>query len=136
MVRLIPVVLAALLLSACAALPGDQSPQQVAARDLPPGAVVHYVRLKSTLPEDDVIAIMRRRAERFREVPGLLQKIYGRDAQTGEYCGIYIFESHAALESFRQSELALTIRNAYQVESARIERYDALFTLFPGVRAQ
>jgi hypothetical protein len=39
-------------------------------------------------------------------VPGLLQKIYGRDPETGEFCGIYIFELQAALEASQETELA------------------------------
>jgi hypothetical protein len=107
-----------------------------AAAPLPPGAVIHFVRLRSGLSDEDAVAMLHQRLPRFRDVPGLLQKVYGRDQETGEFCGIYIFESRESLNAFRQSELALTIREAYQVESARIERYDILMTLYPGVRGE
>lgn len=104
--------------------------------ELPPGAVIHYVRIRSGLAEDEAMVVLRRRAEQFRDVPGLVQKVYGREAESGEICGVYIFESQASLDAFHESELAKATREAYQVESARIERYDVLFTLWPGVRGR
>jgi hypothetical protein len=135
MIRILLCVLSVLVLSACATNQTDL-PNSGARAEVPAGAVIHYVRIRSGLGDDDAMTVLHRRAEQFRRVPGLLQKVYGRDAETGEICGIYIFESQGALEAFRQSELALTISDAYQVESARIERYDVLFTLHPGVRAR
>jgi hypothetical protein len=135
MIRITLCAFLALVAGGCAmtARDGDCAPLTTAATTR--GAVVHFVKLRSGLMDEDVLTVMQQRSDRFREVPGLVQKIYGREAETGEYCGIYIFESQEALDAFRQTELARTIREAYQVDSARIERFDVLFTLYPGVRA-
>lgn len=68
---------------------------------------------------------------RFLEVPGLLQKIYGRDKATGAVCGVYFFESEAALAAFRESELAKTIPTAYEAVEFRPEVYELLYPARP-----
>jgi hypothetical protein len=137
MIRMFVPLFLCVILAACAAdRCGSCNGCAASAPGVPPGAVIHYVKLRSGLPEGEAMAMLHQRLPRFREVPGLLQKVYGREEGTGEICGIYIFESQAALDAFRESELARTIREAYQVESARIERYEVLFTLHPGIRAK
>jgi hypothetical protein len=91
--------------------------------------VILSVRFNSSLSRDDVERIVRERAPRFRDVPGLVQKFYGVDGD-GYYTGIYIFESPESLGAFRETELAKTIPEAYQVQDIRIERYDVLGALF------
>ena len=68
----------------------------------------------------------------FLDVPGLVQKFYGRDESTGAYCGIYFFESQEALAAYRQSELARTIPAAYEAVEVRPELYDVLYSLRPA----
>ena len=44
----------------------------------------------------DLEELERRLLERFprsQSVPGLRQKVYGRDEATGDACGMYFFES-------------------------------------------
>ncbi len=91
-----------------------------------------YVRAKSGV--EDKGELERRLLERkpkFLDVPGLIQKVYGEDPETGEFCGIYFFESKEALGNFAQSELAKTISSAYEVTSIRKEVYDVLYSLRP-----
>jgi hypothetical protein len=130
MIRSLVVVAVCVVAGGCAS--ADR--RDADAGGLPDEAVIQYVRLASGMPPAEAEAVLREREPRFREVPGLVQKIYGRDPATGEICGIYLFESAAALEAFRRSELAKTIPQAYQAKSVRVERYDVLFTLWPGVR--
>ncbi|MCA9288491.1 MAG: YdhR family protein [Phycisphaerales bacterium] len=106
-----------------------------AVRHVPEGAAILCVRAASGLPHDQAIAIAHEREPRFREVPGLIQKLYAQDPETGEFCGIYIFESQAAMAAIRESDLARSIPQAYQAQSMRVEGYDLLFTLHPGVRS-
>ena len=61
----------------------------------------------------------------------LAEKIYGQDSATGAVCGIYFFESQAALAAFRESELAKTIPTAYEAVELRPEGYDFLYALRP-----
>ena len=80
--------------------------------------VVSIVRFRSKLEDDAVEAKFEERAHRYRQVPGLVEKIYLHYRETGEFGAIYVWESDAALARFRESELARTIPRAYQVDSA------------------
>jgi hypothetical protein len=90
-----------------------------------------FVRIKSDLPAEEFERRLAERRPRFRDVPGLAQKIYGRDRATGDVCGIYFFESDAALAAFRETELARTIPDAYEAIDVRREVYEVLYPLWP-----
>jgi hypothetical protein len=90
---------------------------------------VLFVRAQSKLDPEELDARLLERRPRFLEVPGLLQKIYGRDESTGAVCGIYFFETRIALDDFRETELAKTIPTAYEVTDMRVETYDVLYPL-------
>ncbi|MEJ2501613.1 MAG: YdhR family protein [Campylobacterales bacterium] len=94
-------------------------------------AVVLFVRAKSSLDEAELEERLLERRPRFKDVPGLVQKIYGRDKETGHVCGIYFFEDQNALAAFRETELAKTIPAAYEVTDIRVEVYDMLYPLYP-----
>ncbi|MCB2101267.1 MAG: YdhR family protein [Rhodobacterales bacterium] len=92
-------------------------------------AAILYVRITSQLDDAEFERRIVERRPRFQAVPGLIQKIYGRDPDTGEVCGIYFFEDQAALEAYRASDLAKTIGSAYEATDVRREVYDVLFPL-------
>jgi hypothetical protein len=93
--------------------------------------LIHFVRFTIQMPKEEVRRIMEERAPRFRrEVPGLVQKYYGYESESGTFCGCYIFDSEESRQAFRQSELARTIPDAYQAEEMRIEAYEVLFPLY------
>jgi hypothetical protein len=92
---------------------------------------VLFVRIRSALAPDELDRRLLERRPRFLDVPGLEQKIYGRDPETGDVCGIYFFESGEALRSFRETELARTIPSAYEADEVRREAYDVLYPLRP-----
>jgi hypothetical protein len=94
-------------------------------------AVILYVRIKSDLDPMDLERRSNERKPRFLEVPGLIQKIYGRDEATGDVCGLYFFENQQALNAFRETELAKTIPTAYEATDIRREVYDVLYPLRP-----
>jgi hypothetical protein len=91
---------------------------------------VLFVRVKSGLEPDEFERRILERRPRFLDVPGLVQKIYGRAAD-GDLCGIYFFESADALEAFRESDLAKTIAEAYEATDTRREVYEVLYPLYP-----
>lgn len=95
-------------------------------------AAILFVRARSGLAPVELERRLLERRPRFLEVPGLLQKIYGRDNATGAVCGIYFFENQAALEAFRETDLAKTISSAYEVVEFRSEAYELLYSLRPG----
>ena len=90
-----------------------------------------YVRVKSNLDSKELERRMLERRPRFREVAGLIQKVYGRDEATGEMCGIYFFENRVALAAFRETEFAKTIPSAYEAVEVRPEIYEVLYPLYP-----
>lgn len=90
---------------------------------------VQFVKFGSGLKDDDVLRTMEERAPQFRALPGLVQKYYVHEPETGEYAGIYIWESRKALDEFRNSELARSIPSAYEVAGA--PRVEVLKVLFP-----
>jgi hypothetical protein len=92
-------------------------------------ATLLFVRAKSTLDPAELDRRLLERRPRFLDVPGLVQKIYGRDESTGDVCGIYFFEDQNALAEFRASELARTIATAYEVSEIRMESYEMLYPL-------
>ncbi len=94
-------------------------------------ATILFVRAKSKLDSAELENRLLERRPRFLDVPGLVQKVYGRDKSTGEVCGIYFFEDKNALAKFRETELAKTIPTAYEVEDIRLETYDFLYPLYP-----
>lgn len=92
--------------------------------------VIHFVRFTTHLTQEEVRQIMEERAPRFREVPGLLQKYYGYEPESGAFCGCYLFDSEESRQAFRQSELARTIPVAYQADEVRVEAYEVLLPLY------
>lgn len=90
-----------------------------------------FVRIRSELPFDELERRMIARMPRFRDVPGLTQKFYGRDPASGDVCGIYLFDSAQALADFRDTELAQSIPAAYEATEIRREVFELLCPLFP-----
>jgi len=75
---------------------------------------VLLVLYKSALSVERVTELFRERAVKYRDVPGLLQKLYVRDPITGDVGGVYIFDNHDSLETFRESPLGQSIGNTYR----------------------
>ncbi len=97
--------------------------------------IVQFVKFKSSLANDEVQRVMRERAPRFRALPGLVQKYYGLEEQSGEFTGIYLWDSEQSAKDFQDTELARTIPVAYKVEGKpRIEFFELLFPLRGWVR--
>ena len=88
--------------------------------------------IRDAVPEEVKQArwVTKERAERFRELPGLLQKYYIRHDEPGNYGGVYIWDSKASLMEFKESELAKTIGQAYKVVGPpEVDISDVLFQL-------
>ena len=92
--------------------------------------IIQIVRLKTRLSEDELMARANERAPRFRELPGLVQKYYVKLGEEGSYGGVYFWDSIESMKTFRESQLAASIPEAYQViEPPDIEVVDVLFQL-------
>jgi hypothetical protein len=77
--------------------------------------IASLVRFRSAPSDDEVLATFEERADRYRAVPGLVEKIYLRFGTTGQFGALYVWGSEEALVVFRESELARTIPDVYQV---------------------
>jgi len=92
--------------------------------------ILQIVKLKSNLPEEELLIKAKERESQFKDIPGLLQKYYVKTGQSGQYGGIYIWESQESLNAYQKSDLAKSIPEAYEiVESPNIEMMDILFQL-------
>jgi hypothetical protein len=94
-------------------------------------ATILVVRIKSDVDPRELERRAIERRPEFKKVPGLVQKIYGRNEATGDWCGIYFFENPQALAAFRETELAKTIPTAYEATEVRREVYELMYPLHP-----
>jgi heme-degrading monooxygenase HmoA len=91
--------------------------------------IIQVIRFETSLSFDEVLEIAYERAPRFRELPGLVQKYYVRDAD-GAVAGIYVWDSEQSLHAYRASDLAASIPEAYQVSGPPdIQTYEVAFRL-------
>lgn len=79
-------------------------------------ALIVLVRFRSPLSLDEVMTVARERAHQFRALAGLQQKYYVQDAESGEYGGLYLWESPEGFAEYRESELRASIAAAYEAE--------------------
>ena len=94
--------------------------------------IVQFVKFKSDLSDDEFRRIMEERAPQYRALPGLIQKYYIRESETGDYAGIYFWDTEESMREFLQSELARTIPTAYKAEGqTRVEIFETILVLRP-----
>jgi heme-degrading monooxygenase HmoA len=92
--------------------------------------IVQTVRFRSGLSDAQVLAMYEARAPRYRALRGLVQKFYLRFVETGEHGAVYLWESEATLQAFRESDLGRTIGSAYRVEGTPdVRTADLVMTL-------
>lgn len=92
--------------------------------------ILQIVKLKSNLPEEELLRRAKERKPQFEAIPGLIQKYYVKLNEEGGYSGIYVWDNRESLAAFRDSELAKTIPSAYEViEVPNIEVLDIMFQL-------
>ncbi|WP_033958910.1 YdhR family protein [Psychroserpens jangbogonensis] len=92
--------------------------------------ILQIIKLKSNLPEEELLIKAKDRELQFIDIPGLLQKYYVKTDRSGQYGGIYIWESQESLNAYRESDLAKSIPEAYEiVEAPNIETMDIIFQL-------
>ena len=80
--------------------------------------------LKSELSRNEFERRYKERLPQFRKVKGLIQKYYSYDETTGEWAGIYLWDSEASLLQYLESDLRKSIPAAYELtEPPRVERF-------------
>ncbi len=92
--------------------------------------ILQFVKLKSKLPEEDILNKANERKPEFEAIPGLLQKYYVKMNEEGSYGGIYVWDNKESLMAFKESDLAKSIPQAYEVvEAPNVEIMSILFQL-------
>jgi uncharacterized protein (DUF427 family) len=80
--------------------------------------------LKSQLSRKEFERRYKERLPQFRNVTGLIQKYYCYDESTGEWAGIYLWDTEESLSNYLESELRKSISTAYELtEPPRVERF-------------
>lgn len=80
--------------------------------------------LKSKLPPEELEQRYKERMPQFRAFPGLLQKYYSFEETTGEWAGIYLWDTQESLDAYLESDLRKSIPSVYELtEPPRVERY-------------
>lgn len=77
--------------------------------------LVQVVRFRTNMSDDDFTRVAKDRGPAFRSVPGLQQKYFVKLDTPGQYGGVYVWESRAAMEAYRASDLAASTGTAYDV---------------------
>ena len=93
------------------------------------------VRFNSTYGSEDLLDLFQQHLENFKNVPGLLQKYYLSDKNTGTVGGFYVFENKDARTAFWNSELAKSIPATYgvKIETLSVEELDVTIELMEPV---
>ena len=78
--------------------------------------IIQIIRYKSGLSRDEVERRFMERSGAYRKVPGLVQKYYVRFTGTGEYGGIYVWDSPESLDAWKAGNLSGSLADTYQVE--------------------
>lgn len=97
--------------------------------------IVVRVRFSSDMPLEEVMAVAEARGPEFEALAGLKQKYYLQEVASGDYSGLYVWESAEAFEAFRDSELRASIARAYRAKGEpEIEVYRVFKILREGDR--
>jgi len=92
--------------------------------------ILQIIKLKSDLPEEELLKRAKERESNFKAIPGLLQKYYIKTSEEGEYGGVYIWDSIQSQKSYQESDLAKSIPSAYAINAVPdIEIMDIIFQL-------
>lgn len=92
--------------------------------------ILQIIKLKSDLPEEELLKRAKERESNFKSIPGLLQKYYVKTSKEGEYGGIYIWDSVQSQQNYQKSDLAKSIPSAYAInEAPDAEIMDIIFQL-------
>ena len=94
--------------------------------------IIKTLRYKSGLSHDEIDRHFRERSERYRAVPGLIQKYYVKFPDTEEYGGICMWDSQDSLDSWRAGNLSGTLAKTYKVEGEPSREFAEVMLVLHG----
>ena len=90
------------------------------------------VKFSSPLADSEVQQLFQQRLPAVSAAPGRLQKYYTREASSGDYIGVHVFDSDESLECYRNCELSRSLPSVYRTTAPpRVEVLEVLFQLRP-----
>jgi hypothetical protein len=95
------------------------------------------VKFNSTYNAKELNDLFHKHLQLFKDVPGLIEKYYLTEENTGAISGIYIFENKTARDAFWNSELAKDIPGTYGVilSTLRVENFGVTIDMNESVLA-
>ena len=97
--------------------------------------IVSILRFRSGLTDEEVQDLYEACADRYQQVPSLVEKLYLR-YRSGDHGALYVWESDDALEAFRASDLGRSIGPTYKVEGEPVtELADVTLLVEPELSA-
>ena len=97
--------------------------------------VIVFVKFSTELEEATLAGRVRDHLDACRTVGGLVDVVIGREAVSGDVCGLYTFADEAALQGFQRSEPAWLLPSALEVSEVRMEVIEPWPAAQPGPRA-
>jgi hypothetical protein len=99
------------------------------------GPVVLAVKFESLHAPAALVEICQADIERLRAVPGLVEKFFLSDPESGALCGVHLFASERDREAYVGSRFFAAVAERYAVRngSLRLERYDVFHLLNDGI---
>jgi heme-degrading monooxygenase HmoA len=91
---------------------------------------VVFITYESELDGDEIESLFRERSQKYREMDGLLQKLYLHDEESGRVGGICVFDSKESADTLFESDIHSSLRAAYKVRDIDIARYHVTFPLY------
>lgn len=86
-------------------------------------ALIVKFRLDS-IDDAKYVAMSEQWAASVAQVPGLIAKAWLRDAEAGQYGGMYLFESRAAISAYLESPLIQSFASSGMVTNLNAEVFD------------
>jgi hypothetical protein len=109
---------------------GIAGPEGDSMVDAQPAVMLIVRGLKSKLSREEFERRYKERLPRFRNLTGLIQKYYSFDESSGEWAGIYLWDSEESLAKYLESDLRNSIPIAYELtEPPRVERFQIVDVL-------
>lgn len=91
---------------------------------------VVFITFESESSLEVIESRFRDRAKQFRDMAGLLQKLYVHDEESGRVGGIYVFDSEESRDALFESEIHAKLRDGSDVRDLEITTFHVVFPLY------